>query len=103
MKASPLPERRNAVRPAAQKKGGPPALPPRHDSTPKATSIHFFPGQNNYSGSQTMDAETTHKVSPKRKWVYVRARAHFLANWQMRAAFNSGAGFLDRAELRSSQ
>jgi hypothetical protein len=76
MRTSAVPEQRNAVQFMTQRKWVPAALTPRHDSTLLAPTIHFFPGQNNYTGSQTLDAQTTHKVSPKRTWVYVRARDH---------------------------
>lgn len=76
MRTSAVPEQRNAAQFIAQKNWTPAALTPRHDSTLLAPAIHFFPGQNNYTGSQTLDAQTTHKVSPKRTWVYVRARDH---------------------------
>ncbi len=76
MRTSAAAEQRNAVQFMTQRKWVPAALTPRHDSPVGAPAIHFFPGQNNYTGSQTLDAQTTHKVSPKRTWVYVRARDH---------------------------
>ncbi len=70
------PERRNTPDFIAQHNLLPMALTPRHDSPVLGPRIHFFPGQNNYTGSFTADPETTHNVGPQRRGVWVRARTH---------------------------
>lgn len=70
------PKRRNTPDFIAQHNLLPMALTPRHDSAVLGPRIHFFPGQNNYSGSFIADPETTHNVGPQRRGVWVRARTH---------------------------
>jgi hypothetical protein len=51
-------------------------LTPRHDSTPAAATIHFFPGIHNYAGSTTLGATTEHLVGASHNTVWIRARDH---------------------------
>ena len=68
--------KRNTGELIASKKLKPMVLTPRHDSVVGAPAIRFFPGKNDYSGSFTADAETTHRVSRSKKGLWVRARKH---------------------------
>ena len=68
------PDRRNVADFVAKEKVVTRPLTPRHDSPIGAPKIRFFPGEKDYTGSVTADAETTHVAGPSRKDVWIRAR-----------------------------